>query len=77
MRRLIPILRQWWYRNHPSEDEFAPCYSFDPEYLIDIREKALYYQAMANEWWEMERWYNHDLTRRREVAHRKDMEKEE
>ena len=73
MRKIIPILRQWWYRNNPSDDEFGPCYSFDTEYFLDIRENAFYYQAKADEWWEMERWYSRDLVKRREEAHKKDM----
>ena len=73
MRRPLPILRQWWYRNHPSENEFAPCYSLDTDYLLDIRKKVLYYQAIADEWKEMEKWYERDLINRRELTHRKDL----
>jgi|WetSurMetagenome_2_1015567.scaffolds.fasta_scaffold270373_2 hypothetical protein len=75
MRRIIPIIRQWWYRNHPSKDEFAQCYSLDVDYLMDIREKAIYYQALADKWYNMEKWYHHDLCERRDDAHEEDMKK--
>lgn len=73
MRRIIPIIRQWWYRNHPSKDEFAQCYSLDVEYMMDIKKKADYYQKISNEWYDMEKWYQRDLGKRRSKAHEDDM----
>jgi hypothetical protein len=75
MRRIVPILRQWWYRNHPSKDEFAVCYSFDVEYFLDVKKKADHYQKLANKWYDIGREYQRDLAYRRNRVHEEDMKK--
>jgi len=37
MRRILPIIRQWYYRLWARDDEFDISLSFDVEYYIDIK----------------------------------------
>jgi len=70
MRRLIPILRQWWYRLWIRENEFDISLSLDTDYYMDLKQKVDY-------WTDKLHWYEYDLSMRREHAHRKDMEKQD
>lgn len=39
MRRIVPIIRQWWYRLWIREDEFDVSLNLDIEYTQDIQKK--------------------------------------
>jgi hypothetical protein len=74
-RKLIPILRQWWYRLQfdlfgAPKDEFDISLSLDAEYYSDI-------YAMVSYWTRKLKDYEHELSYRRQIAHEKDMERSE
>jgi hypothetical protein len=71
MRRLIPIIRQWWYRQHGvCENEFDARLGLDIEYWADIKQQADY-------WTNKLRWYEIDLAARRRAAHDADMKRQD
>ena len=83
LRSPVPIIRQWWYRLWIREDEFDISLSMDLDYLYDIMRKIAFYeqfydaQRKLNYWKAKKSWYTNDLCRRREIAHREDMKRDE
>jgi hypothetical protein len=74
MRKLIPIIRQWWYRNQPvPKDEFDISLSLDTEYIMDIMENVSYYERKMNYWKLVRKNYENNLSRRRQIAHESDL----
>lgn len=70
MRRIVPIIRQWWYRLWIREDEFDVSLNLDIEYTQDIQKNIDY-------WTRKLKWYHRDLCIRRDSAHKNNMEKME
>lgn len=68
-RRIIPIIRVWWnsLKSIP-ENEFDPSLDMDSEYIADILTQIDYLKKKFAG-------YTHNLCKRRDVAHRNDMER--
>jgi hypothetical protein len=74
-RRLIPILRQWWYRLcfeivGAPKNEFDISLSLDADYYSDLVAQMSYWTKKLKD-------YEHDLCVRRDAAHEDDMERSE
>jgi len=86
LRRILPIIRQWYYRLWARSDEFDISLSFDVEYYIDIKHEVdrlnkklnccnAYERIKIDYYTNKLKWYEYDLCKRRGAAHEKDMKK--